>query len=380
MAAGATRGQPSGGVGPYRQDYDLGNDPDWLKKFGEQGQSLDQQAQSVGAQGQGWGMSLGGQALQQGYDRAAAAGYAANRYAPQTSYDPTLAKVQGTNVTGGGQQYALADQLKSFAAQPEGPSAAQAQLQKGTDAALAANLAAARSGSGFGDSSNALEAAGANSAATIANAANDAATLRANETANYRNQQLQALGASGQQLAAARGADLGLAQQVAQQGQFGTSTALQQTGLNDQAAANLYNQQLQAGQLALQDYGMGQSAAENALGFQQQGQNQQLQAAQAQQQGTMGYEGDLNDIYQTDMTHNIQSRQLDQQRDKDRVTGVSSVIGSIAGAIFSDRRTKRRIRDADLDQKFRDLADEDESRSPRIRAGELSDLYSGLAA
>jgi len=120
-----------------------------------------------------------------------------------------------------------------------------------------------------------------------------------------------------------------------------------------------------------------------ALQFQQQNQDQQLAAAQAQQQGTMGYEGDLNDIYQTDMTHNIESRKLDMQKDKDRVNGAASVIGTLASAFaMSDRRAKRRIRAAELDQAFRDLGDDEEPgpRRSRLPADELSALYSDLAA
>jgi hypothetical protein len=359
MASGATRGAPSGGVGPYRTDYDLGNDPNWLKNFAQTGQGLDQQAHDVGAQGAGFGQSLGSQALQEKNDLGETAGWASSRYAPQTQYDPSLAKAQASNQQGGAAQYGLAQQLSGMAAAPEGPSAAQAQLQQGTDAALAASVAAARSGTGFGESANAMEAAGQQSAATIGNAAAQSAQLRAQEDQAYKNRQLQALGMSGEQLGAGRQGDVGLAQQLAQQGQFGTSAALQQTGMNDQFAGTLYGQQIQAGQLAQQGYQMGQTAQENALSSQRQGQEQQLAAAQAQQQGTMGYQSDLNDIYQTDMTHNIESRKLDQQKDKDRVNGVASAIGSVAGAFLSDRRAKRRIRDADLDQVFRDLGGDD---------------------
>lgn len=382
MAQGATRGQPSGGLGPNYNNYLLGNDPNWLNDFAQGGASLNQQAQSLGGTGQTIGQQYGSAAADLGNSYGAAATGARQRGAPPTTYDASLGQVQKSNQQGGASQYGLAQQLQGFAAQPQGPSAAQAQLQQGTDAALAASVAAARSGTGFGESANALEAAGGQAASTIGNAGAQAAQLRAQEDQAHRAQQLAALGASGQALEAGRAGDLGLAQQLAQQGQFGTQTALQQTGLNDQLASNLYGNQLQAWQLGLQGQQFGQQSAENALAYQQQEQQQQLAAAQAQQQGTMGYEGDLNTLYQTDMQHNIESRKLDQQRDKDRVNGVASVIGSVAGAFLSDRRTKRRIRNADLDQVFRDLAGDDEParRSSRLPANELSDLYSDLAA
>jgi hypothetical protein len=346
MAKGATRGQPSGGDGPYYNNYLLGNDPNWLGNFAQQGQSLNQAAQDTGNMGQQAGQVYAGRANDLSVGYGARGDAAAGRATPATAYDPGLAAAQTSNAQGGAAQYGLAQQLAGMAAAPQGPSAAQAQLRKGTDAALNANFAMARSGSGFGESSNALDTAGRNAAATTAGAANDSAVLKANEDQAYRQNQANLLGLSGQALTAARSGDSGLAQQMAQQGQFNTTAALQQTGLNDQAAASLYGQQLQGQQQALQANQFATQSQQQAIAQQQAEQQNQLSAAQAQQQGTTAYESGLNDVYATDQQHNIDARRLDQSRDKDRVSGVGQAIGAIAGMVgLSDRRSKTRVSD-----------------------------------
>lgn len=344
MAQGARRGEPSGGLGPDFRHYTLGNDPNWLGNFAQQGQNLDQAAQQVGNMGQVAGQTYGQRAneLSQGYGSRADS--AQGRAAPTTTYDPGLAAAQASNARGGAAQYGLANRLASMATAPQGPSAAQAQLRQGTDAAIKANLAMARSGSGFGESANALDAAGRNASGAIANEGTQSAILRANEDQAYRQNQANLLGLSGQTLASARGADAGLAGQLAQQGQFNTSTALQQGAQNDAYSQALYQNELQGQQLGLQANEFATQAQQQAVTQQQQNQQTQLQAAQAQQQGTMGYEGDLNSIYQTDMNHNIEARKLDMQKDKDRVSGVGQAIGAVAGMVgLSDRRSKERI-------------------------------------
>lgn len=125
--------------------------------------------------------------------------------------------------------------LGAFANRAQGPSAAQAQLQAGTDMAAKQQFGFARAQPGGGGA--ALRSAAFNAAGISGNAANAAASLRAQEDQSYRAQQLQALGAvqqgagtltgySGQ----VRGQDQGLAQ--AQAGQANT----------DASAANQFNQ------------------------------------------------------------------------------------------------------------------------------------------
>jgi hypothetical protein len=73
--------------------------------------------------------------------------------------------------------------------QVEGPSAAQAQLQQGTNQAMAGQLALARSGRGFGGGAGAAGIAQGNLAGLQANQANQAAALRAQENAAWRQRQ-----------------------------------------------------------------------------------------------------------------------------------------------------------------------------------------------
>lgn len=68
---------------------------------------------------------------------------------------------------------------------PEGPSAAQALLNKGTNQAIGTQLTLARSGRGMGESAAALDTAGRNAATLQTDAANNAAILRAQEAEAY---------------------------------------------------------------------------------------------------------------------------------------------------------------------------------------------------
>lgn len=143
--------------------------------------------------------------------------------------------------------------LNRFAEQPMGPSAAQAQLQAGTDAAARQQYGFARSQVGGGGA--ALRNAAFNAAGISGNAANTAAMLRAQETAQYRSQQLAALGAAQQGAGTVagytgqlRGQDQGFAQAQAGQANF------------DATGQNQYNQQQQQLQ-----FGVGQNNQNAAL-------------------------------------------------------------------------------------------------------------------
>jgi hypothetical protein len=137
--------------------------------------------------------------------------------------------------------------LNRFAQAPMGPSAAQAQLQAGTDSAARQQYGFARSQVGGGGA--ALRNAAFNAAGISGNAANQAAALRAQETQAYRAQQLQALGAAQQGAGMSagysgqlRGMDQGFAQTQAGQANY------------DANSLNAYNQQQQQLQ-----FGVGQN-------------------------------------------------------------------------------------------------------------------------
>lgn len=340
--AAAQRGTPRGGVAPNQDSFALGGDPAYNAQFqagqqgiARQGQQLGQSAQAVGAQGQGL-MAAGNAAGQRG--------------APITAYNPNVAALQDGSQQAGAQQYGLANQLQALAGAPQGPSAAQAQLNMGTDQALNSQLAMARSGGGFGESSGAMQAAQMNAAGIQSNAANQAGMLRANEDQAHRARQLQALGMSGEALGQGRAADLALSGQQIGQGQFGTQTSLAQQAQNDQMRQGLIGQGLQAQNMGLagQAQGIGAQNSANQLA---------LEAARAQQQGGQAYEQNLTDIYGMDQGSHDRARELNQQNSMNWVEGITGglgALGSLAG-LASDRRMKKNIETEDLSRVYRAL-------------------------
>lgn len=111
----------------------------------------------------------------------------------------------------------------------QGPSAAQAQLQQGTNQGLNSQIAMARSGRGFGGGAGAAGLAQSNMAGISANQANQSAMLRAQEDAAWRGRQAANLGA-------AAGIQQGLAGQYGQQQGTDLNAFYQSQGLNDQAS------------------------------------------------------------------------------------------------------------------------------------------------
>lgn len=362
----AARGKPRSGTGPDRSNYDLGNDPNWLNNFANANQGIENQASDVANQGanvynqsQGFydqgGNLINGQAANFSKNAASAEG----RYINPTQYDPRQSAAVNSNVAGGNGQYAAANQLLRNASAPQGPSAAQAQLRAGTDAALKSNLATARSGSGFGESAGALAAAGRNAGSTISQQGNNAAQLKAQEDQAYRAQQANDLSAASQGFTAGRSSDLGLAQQLAQQGQYDQTNNMNQRSLNDQYSLGLQNLGSQSQQMGLTAEGMGlqsQTAGINAqnqaLAQQLAGQQLNLAGAQAQQQGGEQYENELSNIYAIDTGEHDATRQLNQSAGQ---AGTGGVLGLITG---SDRRMKKNIRKVDLASRYSRLSNQ----------------------
>src|SRR5690606_18004539 len=170
------------------------------------------QANYVKSGGAAYGKEFGALA-----DRALTAGDAfAQRTTP--GYDPS----QQTGALQTSQQRAA--DLAGLEA-TEGPSAAQAQLQMGLNQAQQSNLALARSGSGFGESAQNFSQAIDANARMGQDAANQAAMLRAQENAQWRQRQAQNIGA-------AAGIDQSAAGQYGQQSQFRTTTEQQQQQQN----------------------------------------------------------------------------------------------------------------------------------------------------
>lgn len=299
-------------TGPDKEAFLLGNDPNYAANFAAQAQGTAQTAAAnqnfvrgdAGAQG-ARAMNAGGAALVR-----------ANPAAQQV----------GQSYATGQQQGGLADRLQSFAAAPEGPSAAQAQLQAGTNQALASQLALARSGGGgFGESAAMLSRAGQNAAGIQAAGATGAAQLRAQETAANRDRSLAAYGAAGNVLGQQRAGTM-------QEGGLNLDAAAQR----DAAALGWSDRELAARQLE-SDAGArwGQSQLEaQALG---------LDAEKAALAGRGQYQGAVSDLYQAELQNSAEHRKQDRDRDKDWAGGAIGAISSLG--MFSDVRAKTDIKD-----------------------------------
>jgi hypothetical protein len=146
----------------------------------------------------------------------------------------------------------------------QGPSAAQAQLQAGNNAAMAGQLALARSGSGFGGNAASAGLAQSNLAGLQAGAANNAAMLRAQEDAAWRQRQAG-------NFANAAGIQQGLGQQYAGQQQTNLNAYYQNQGQSDAAAMGFAGMGIDAGTQGFQTNLMGQGLAKDIYGQQMQG-------------------------------------------------------------------------------------------------------------
>jgi hypothetical protein len=221
-------------------------------------------------------------------------------------------------------QMANTNRLLDFANGPAGPSGAQAQLQMGSDKAMAANLALAGSGTGMGDSSEAMRRAQFANATQQSETANQAAMLRAQEEQARREMQLGALGQAQDAFGAIRGADLGARDQSIGQAQFGVDAELQNRGLNDAFTQGMVDASMGYDQMYYDTY--------------------QDELAAAQQ-----YEA----MRQGAATSNQSS---DAQRDG-QILGTVSSLGGMA-AMMSDRRAKKRVARLDeLNDEYAALSD-----------------------
>jgi hypothetical protein len=187
--------------------------------------------------------------------------------------------------------------LQAFADRPEGPSAAQAQLQAGQNAAIAQQSALARSQPGGGGA--ALRNAAFNAGGISAGVAGQAAQLRAQETQAYRALQLQALGGvqQGAGMAAGltgqiRSGDQGFAQTQAGQANY------------DANAQNAYNAQQQQMQ-----FNVGQNNQNAELTTRQQGDAMALGTG-AQ---SMGYDAMRNQLASGQMQAGVDYEQARAQ-------------------------------------------------------------------
>jgi hypothetical protein len=321
---------------PNRPDLDpnayaLGGDPNWVNHFGS---GVNQAGQDARAEMRGYANAADQRA--QG---------ALGRAAPTTDYSSAnRSLIQGQQ--GAKQQGDVYGNLMNFAQGPQGPSAAQAQLQQGANQAMAQNLALARAGSGFGESAAGLASAQRANASTMATTANQAAQLRAQEDQAFRGQQLQAFGMGGDLSGQQRQAALQEAALRGGQAEFGTQTALTAEQQRDAAAQGYFGQGLQA-------QGMGFDADFTGRGMELDAQNQALQGRVAQGQTEADLYGTDAQIYKERLRRDEAQRQA-RRDDRGEAAKIIGTVGGAAAAMFSDRRTKMNVRE--LSDRYRDLA------------------------
>jgi hypothetical protein len=213
----------------------------------------------------------------------------------------------------------------------QGPSAAQAQLQSGTNQAMASQLAMARSGRGFGGNAAAMGLAQGNMAGIQANQANAASQLRAQEDAAWRQRQAGNLtnvaGMQGQQAQANLGAAVqGRSQNDAMyQGMLGLGQNAWQTGIG--AGMEGYN-------VGMQGYGAsldGQRLATDIRGQEMSG-NQAFEDAKLR-------------AWAAEQGYDLQQQAASDQKDAATIAAASSLASSYATR--SDVRAKKDITRSD---------------------------------
>ncbi len=305
--------------GLERGDYTLGGDANWIDEFGRSTDATRADADALGIQGQGL--------RQQAAD-------VQGRQGPETQY--------GRSQAFGGQQVDAANWLQDFAQGPQGPSAAQALLQQGANQSMRQNLALARSGSGFGEDGAGLASAQRANADTMANASNQAAMLRAQEDQAFRQQQMQAMSGA---------ADIygGVAAREGGQAEFGTNAALEQQRIRDAMQLGLGQQSIEAQTAGMQ----GQLDAS--------GQNLDAQRAALEGRVAMGTQAGQNYATENEVFRE-QLRRDEAMAERRRANRgeAAGIVGQVAGGIasvFSDERSKERVKANDLRRRYAALGD-----------------------
>jgi hypothetical protein len=301
-----------------RDDYTLGG-PGWIDEFGRTAEGTRGDAASMNVQG--IGLRQQATAVQ-------------DRQGPTTNF--------GRSQAFGGQQTGAADWMRDFANGPQGPSAAQAQLREGANTSMRQTLAAARSGSGFGESANALASAQRANADTTASTANSAAQLRAAEDQAFQNRRLAAMTGA---------ADIygGAAAREGEQAQFGTNADIEAQRMRDAMQLGLGQQSIDAQTAGVQ----GQLGAE--------GQMLDSQRAALEGRVAQGQQAGQNYATEADVfaTREARDRALAEQR-RANCGEAASIVGGVAGAaaaMFSDERTKKNVRRANLESRYAALRD-----------------------
>lgn len=324
-----------------------------------------------GQQAQATGLGMGSNAGLMASQLAARAGAAPNTFGNQgqmgawQNQASRLGQFDAGQADGRlGQSYGA---LSDYAAQGPGPSAAEAQMQAGANANMAQQVALARSGRGAGANAMAMRDAAFRAADIGQRNVVDTATLRAQEAATWRNQQLQAMQGAGSiagTIDASQQGRLGLglnAQQAAAD-QYGS---IYGAGVNAQAAAqnsaqNWYqlagNQQQNQYAQTMGAYGAGMDSLGNAASTYQAGAQGRAAAYQAGQAANAGYLSQYYGTYESEaaranqlrsaamgqgstmatanMQNNLSNRQFaneQTQQNLGMIAGAASAYGAIGG-------------------------------------------------
>lgn len=165
----------------------------------------------------------------------------------------------------------LADTLTDMGTRAQGPSAAEAQLRQGLAASMAQQTAMARSGRTLGSGQASLLNAAYNNAALDQQTNQAAAIARIQEDAAYRQSQLNALQAAGQEAAqqaqqsnTIRAGNEALQQQNVANAQQQQQINNQTTGVYNTTAGQQQNLGMQANQLGQNAYQFGNTQGQNA--------------------------------------------------------------------------------------------------------------------
>lgn len=209
----------------------------------------------------------------------------------------------------------------------QGPSAAQAQLQAGTNQALASQIALARSGRGLGGNAGAMGLAQGNAAGIQANQATSAAQLRAQEDAAWRQRQAANL--------------TNVAGMQGQQSQANLGAAVQGRGQNDamyQGLLGMGQDAWQSGTAAgLQGYGLGMQGYGASLDAQRLATDIRGQ----EMAGNQAYEDAKLRSWAAEQGYELQQQQMSDQKDAATIAAGSSLAS--AYATRSDIRSKKDI-------------------------------------
>jgi hypothetical protein len=270
------------------------------------------------------------------------------RTTPGTNYGGSDTAV-GANRINAADQRGIAQRLQAFADGPAPASAAQAQLERGKNDALAAGLTLARSGGGFGESAASLGQAGRQATSAVSDAATASAGLRAEEDQAWREQQLQAFGQAGDIYAGARSADLAEAGLLGGQAEFMTDAELRAREQSDAAALGWAGVQQGAYGQQLDALGMQSGMQDLGTGYEFDALATDLAAEEAALGGRVSQEEINQANYAAELQHQLGARELDQASDGGWVSGALGTAAAVGGvaAMFSDERLKTRIKEKD---------------------------------